>query len=98
MTGKPTDVCQGSIPTRLFMRLFGETQRNEFSPSNLTLTEGIVPQLYWEAPIAGNVMFPDGVKLVVGASIKNRGPFAPGCFRVVVSGTRFQNETDACAR
>jgi hypothetical protein len=51
------------------MRLFGETQRNEFSPSNLTLTEGIVPQLYWEAPIVGNVMFPDGVKLVVGASI-----------------------------
>ena len=66
VTGRPTETCQGSIPTRLFMRLFGETQRNEFSPSNLTLTEGIVPQLYWEAPIAGNVLFPEGVKLVVG--------------------------------
>ena len=32
----------------------------------LSESEGVSGQLYWEAQIAGNVLFPEGVKMLVG--------------------------------
>ena len=51
-----------SIPVRLFERLFGEKR----STMALTDEEGSSGQLYWEGQISGNILFPEGVKMLVG--------------------------------
>lgn len=51
-----------SIPARLFERLFGEKRRT----MTLTDEEGSSGQLYWEGQISGNILFPEGVKMLVG--------------------------------